>query len=55
MRVLVTGATGFVGHALVMRLLSEGHQVVAVSRSTEGARERLGAGARARAICIAIG
>lgn len=44
MRVLVTGATGFVGHALVMRLLGEGHEVVAVSRAPAGARARLGAG-----------
>jgi uncharacterized protein (TIGR01777 family) len=44
MRILVTGATGFVGHALVMRLLGAGHQVIAVSRSAGRARERLGAG-----------
>jgi uncharacterized protein (TIGR01777 family) len=44
MRILVTGATGFVGHALVMRLLGSGHEVVAISRSPERAKQRLGAG-----------
>jgi len=44
MRILITGATGFVGHALVMRLLGAGHQVVAVSRRPAMARARLGAG-----------
>lgn len=31
-RVLVTGATGFIGTALCVRLLADGHSVVAVSR-----------------------
>lgn len=31
-RILVTGATGFVGQELIKRLIADGHQVVAVSR-----------------------
>jgi uncharacterized protein YbjT (DUF2867 family) len=33
MRILVTGATGYIGSRLVAELLTEGHQVVAVSRN----------------------
>jgi len=43
MRVLVTGATGFIGRALCMRLLGAGHVVVALSRSPKRARVSLGA------------
>jgi uncharacterized protein len=41
MRVLVTGATGFIGHTLVPALRREGHTVVAWVRSRERARQRL--------------
>lgn len=41
-RVLVTGATGFIGRALVQRLLGEGHRVTAWVRDPERARNQLG-------------
>src|SRR6187401_238101 len=43
MRVLVTGATGFVGRALIPRLQRDGHAVVAWVRSPVRARGLLGA------------
>jgi len=39
MRVLVTGATGFVGRHVVSELLSHGHAVTAVARDEKRARE----------------
>ncbi len=42
MRVFVTGATGFVGRALVVRLRRDQHDVIAWTRSAERAREALG-------------
>lgn len=42
MKVIVTGATGFVGSALVRRLLSRGDRVVAVSRNPDKAAVVLG-------------
>ncbi len=41
MRVLVTGATGFVGRRLCGVLNAEGHQVVALSRNPESARRKI--------------
>jgi len=43
MRVLLTGATGFVGRALAPALLAEGHAVLAWARTPARARDRLGA------------
>ena len=41
MRVFITGATGFIGQALVTRLSREGHEVVAWVRNLERAAEQL--------------
>jgi len=43
MRMLVTGATGFIGRALIARLRRDGHAIVAGVRSEERARRVLGA------------
>ena len=44
MKVLVTGATGFIGRAAVTLLQGRGHEIVAWVRSVEKTRDMLGYG-----------
>jgi hypothetical protein len=45
-RVLVTGATGFIGQLLVQELLADGHRVIALTRDSARAAASLGAQVR---------
>jgi NmrA-like family len=53
--ILVTGATGHVGRAVVCRLASLGHDVVAMVRDVQAASRRLPSGIALRVADLGVG